>query len=357
MIIFTAICANYLPKAISLAKSVKQNLRDARFVLCLVEREIQPEAKSTQEFDEIVLAKDIGYPNFDRFIFQHSLVEASTAVKAQVFKHLLESYADEDHFVYLDPDIIAYSDFVELRSDLEKHSIILCPHLLEPGNVEMEISSLQHGTYNLGFLALSRGDETSRFLDWWAERLLVYCYDDIPHGIFTDQRWIDLAPSFFDVHILKHRGYDLATWSLLNSDVKSMDGQYYVSGEPLRFAHFSGYDSGTVDWAISQWLKDQPASAFRDLYRDYKTVLDENGQASLGSLPWSYNYYRSGQGISRRIRRLIRQNSEVQDSVENPFDYSNEFFYRKLLFSRIRRAMPGFLRNAGSKSGRLTGAG
>ena len=69
------------------------------------------------------------------------------------------------------------------------------------------------------------------------------------------------------LQILKHRGYDFAIWSLKNSKVVQKDGKYFVSGDELRFAHFSGYDSGTVDWAIKQWLKDQPNSPFRKLYK------------------------------------------------------------------------------------------
>src|SRR3546814_8145195 len=76
----------------------------------------------------------------------------------------------------------------------------------------MEISSLAHGSYNLGFLAVSRSANSQAFLQWWADRLFLYCYDDKSRGIFTDQKWIDLAPSFFDVAILKHHGYDFATW-------------------------------------------------------------------------------------------------------------------------------------------------
>ena len=48
-------------------------------------------------------------------------------------------------------------------------------------------------------------------INWWAERLYLFCYDDIQNGVFTDQKWIDLAPCFFDTYIFKHHGYDFAT--------------------------------------------------------------------------------------------------------------------------------------------------
>lgn len=205
MVIFTSICANYLHKARTLAQSVKEQIPDAVFVVCLLEREIRSDMQS-EYFDEIVLAKDAWGEGFERFIFKHTIVEASTSVKGQFFQHLYEKYPEENKFIYLDPDVYVYSDFTELRELLEQRPIVLCPHLLQPGNIDMELSSTAHGVYNLGFLAVNRSEEARKFIDWWAQRLFLFCYDDMGRGIFTDQKWIDLAPCFFDVEIFKHRG-------------------------------------------------------------------------------------------------------------------------------------------------------
>jgi lipopolysaccharide biosynthesis glycosyltransferase len=326
MVILTTCGSNYLPKAVTLAKSVKQHIIGAKFYLCLLEKEASSVLGINWPAEEIFLAKEIGYPNFEKFIFIHTIVEASTAIKAQLFKYLLQKYPNEDKFVYLDPDIVVYSDFTELRAELEKHSIILCPHLLEPGNIDMEVSSLQHGAYNLGFLGVSRSRETEKFLNWWAERLFWYCYEDIPNGIFTDQKWIDLAPCFFYVHIFKHRGYDFAPWSLMNSNFQKNGNDYIVNGDPLRFIHYSGYDSGTVRWAIEKWLSNKENNPFVDLYHDYERALMENGQNQWGKTPWSYDYYVSGEKISKPVRDIFRKNRELQLGVENPYNYGNKYF-------------------------------
>ena len=39
-----------------------------------------------------------------------------------------------------------------------------------------------------------------RFIDWWADRLRQFCYDEVPNGLFTDQRWVDLAPGVLRRH-------------------------------------------------------------------------------------------------------------------------------------------------------------
>ena len=323
MIYYTSICSNYLPKAMALAESVKQHNKDATFVLCLVEREIPQVALDFPHFDEVVLAKDAGWENFDAFMFRHSIVEASTAVKPRFMQYLMERFVDADKFVYLDPDVLVYSEFVELKKLLDDHSIVLAPHLLRPGNIDMEISSLAHGSYNLGFLADARSDNAASFVKWWADRLFLFCYDDKARGIFTDQKWIDLAPCFFDVHILKHHGYDFATWSLLGSDLRNTAAGHVVNGDPLRFIHFSGLDSGTIDKAIGWWLTDSNKTGFVDLFEDYKRRLEAHGQEVLGKTKWSYSTYVDGRPIAKAVRVAYRD-PELWHKIPAPFAASDE---------------------------------
>lgn len=306
----------------ALAESVKQHCPEAQFVLCLVEREMPSVASAFPAFDEVILAKDAGWSNFDSFMFRHSIVEASTAVKPRFMQYLLERYTEETKFVYLDPDVLVYSNLSELESLLDRETIVLCPHLLRPGNIDMEISSLAHGSYNLGFLAVARSQNAGDFLAWWAERLFMFCYDDKSRGIFTDQKWIDLAPCFYDVKVLKHHGYDFATWSLLGSDLRAVADGYLVNGDPLRFIHFSGLDSGTIDKAIGWWLTDQNKDTFVRLYGDYKRLLMKHGQDELGKAPWSYATYADGQSIGREARLKYRER-ELWERIPKPFSSSD----------------------------------
>jgi hypothetical protein len=321
MLICTSICANYLPKAMALAESVKAVNPDHHVLVCLTEREIPEPAANFACFDTVIRSQDLGFANFEAFIFKHSIVEASTAVKGQLFRYLFEAFPDQDGYVYLDPDILLYTEMTEIQELLRSEDIILAPHLLRPGNMQMEISSLKHGVFNLGFLALRGSEEARRFVAWWATRLEDHCRDDIPGGIFTDQKWINLAPCFFNVHILKHEGYDFATWSLLTTPMTRREGILYAGNDPLRFVHFSGYDNGSLRWAMEQWLKDDPDSPFFALFDDYDARLQRLEQSRLGQLPWSYAQYESGEVISKQARRAFRD--ALQQSLPNPFASSN----------------------------------
>ena len=320
MIICTSICANYLPKAMTLAASVKKYIPDAFFVLCLLEKEYPEKLETFPHFDAIVLAKDLGWENFEPFIFRHTIVEAATAVKGQLLLHLFEKYQSENKLVYLDPDVRVYADFTELRELLDEHSLILAPHLLRPGNIDMEISSLAHGCYNLGFIALQRSNNAQAFMQWWAARLFSYCYDDKARGLFTDQRWVDLAPCFFDVFVLKHHGYDFATWSLLNCQLEEVDGNILVNGDSLRFIHFSGLDGGTIDWAMEQWLQDPVGKdIFARLYKEYQAEHKENDTLGFSKILWSYASYNDGATISKKARYIFREEEESAQTMD-PFE-------------------------------------
>lgn len=334
MLFCTSICANYLPKARSLAVSIKKNMPDAKIVVSILERNIPVYEDTLKVFDEVILAKDLGWNDFDSFIFTHSIVEGSTAVKGRLFLYLLSKYGKENKFVYLDPDVFVYSNFCELEHLLDVHSIIVAPHLLYPGNIDMEISSLAHGCYNLGFLAISRSQNSYDFLKWWSSRLFEYCYDDMQKGLFTDQRWVDLAPCFFDVYILKHHGYDFATWSLLNADLKKRGSEFFVNGDPLRFIHFSGVDGKVVDFAINTWANvPETHEIMLNLYNNYLKMLEKNDIDSASKIKWSYNFFTSGEFISSDSR-IIYRNAIKDFAGKNPFYLSN----KEILSYRITKS-------------------
>ncbi len=325
MIIFTSICSNYTHKARLLAESVKKNIPRAKFVVCLTERNV-PDIVKCEYFDDIILAKDVWKDNFDHFIFKHGIVEASTAVKGRFLQYLMETY-DNEKFIYLDPDCYVYSDFVELREILDRKPIAVCPHLLQPGNIDMELSATSHGIYNLGFLAVKKCEESQRFVNWWAERLELFCYDDIPRGIFTDQKWVDLAPCFFDVEIFKHKGYDFSIWSLLDSGLEESNGEYFVKGYPLRFIHFSGQGE-MAEKCMRNWLPegDHP---FRRLYNKYNELHSRSDRDKVSCTVWSYSLYEDNSPISDEIRIAYRNNISWLP-VENPFALNDEIIAGKI---------------------------
>ena len=85
------------------------------------------------------------------------------------------------------------------------------------------------------------GTRSESFIDWWWQKTRRDALVDHNRMMFTDQRWIDFVPGFFDHCILKDPTYNVAYWNLHARDLTWSD-RYRVDGKPLTFFHFSGFD-------------------------------------------------------------------------------------------------------------------
>ena len=328
MIVYTSICMNYLPKALILAKSLKKYNTNVKFYVILVEKEIPDDFPDIADelIDEVILAKDLGFKDFDKFIFKHSIVEASTAIKGQALVYLLNK---DDKVVYLDPDIKTYKSLEGLSEILNEEDIVLTPHLTIPevdekDIIHNELTALCHGIYNLGFLAVKRNEEGLRFAEWWRDRLSLYCYDDIPRGIFTDQRWVDLAPAYFNVYILKNPGYNMAPWNLSTRNLEFRDEKLIVNNEyELVFFHYSGFDSGANEKVFERYVPDKTEYIYK-LRNSYIEEMEYYGQKELGNHIWSYDYYFNGEKINNKTRILYRDKKLENKIDTNPFELTDD---------------------------------
>lgn len=332
---YTSINNNYLPKARILAKSVKRFCKDAKFSLILsdeIPAGVNPE---NEPFDEILKVEDLNIPveNLKLWIYMHTVVEVCTAVKGQALVKFLESGSEK--VVYLDPDIAVFNDLHELEALLDEHDVILTPHqtIPETNNIDIEnneICSLKHGTYNFGFYAVKNSENGLKFARWWRDRLIEFCYDDIPNGIFTDQKWGDLAPAMFDgVHVSRDPGYNVSTWNLTNRKVTKENDTYLVNGVPLKFYHFSGFDSGAQEVMLNLYAKNNPV--LFELREWYIKRQDEEEQEKYGSLPSIYNFYDNGEKITKEERVVLRKRKDVYNFFKdtNPHVVEQEKSYYK----------------------------
>jgi len=104
---------------------------------------------------------------------------------------------------------------------------------------------LRVGIYNAGLVAVGTDSDALRFLDWWADRVRLYCYEAPEQGIFTDQKWLDLVPSFFqNVRFSRDIGLNVGPWRVSSeSDFsESATGQFTFCGAPVRLMHMSRFN-------------------------------------------------------------------------------------------------------------------
>lgn len=325
---FTSITANYLPKARVLARSVQKFHPDAVFHLVCSDKLPDGFDLTNEPFDFIIFPEDFNIPSLYSWIFKHTVVELCTAVKAPAFLKIFQS-TNADKVIYLDPDIVVFDNLQELFQILDHNSIVLTPHQVTPETTfetikDNEICSLKHGVFNLGFLAVRRGETGLAFLNWWKDRVLDYCYDDIPNGLFTDQKWIDLVPAFFDdLYILRDKTYNIATWNISQRRVEKVtDNNFVVEGKPIKFYHFSGFDSGSYLTMLKKYgSKNQALFELRDWYID---EINAAGQKELGKWPCKYNYFSNGEPVTNFHRFVYRTDPTLARRFPEPYLVSED---------------------------------
>jgi hypothetical protein len=323
-VVFTSAAVNYLPKVRLLCASIRRYHPEFEIVLALPDALGAGVDLSHEPFDEVMPVATLDIPDLQRWTYFHGIVELATAIKPFVLKSLL-ARPDVDRVLYFDPDMVLFSRLDDLLAELDGNNVALTPHQTKPDSTldairDNEISSLKHGIYNLGFVGVAATDEGRRFAAWWADRVYHFCVADIPNGLFTDQRWIDFAPVFFDgVKILKNSRYNVATWNLTTRRLTGDAGQgFTVDGAPLGFYHFTGFDSGAHRvMATKNAPGNASVQALVDWYQE-ETRLD--GDDPLSKVAWAFGRYSDGTAIPTAHRRLYRVRPDLQHCFEDPFD-------------------------------------
>jgi hypothetical protein len=274
-------------------------------------------------FDGILEWSDLGIPNAKSWLFKHDVVEACTAVKAHAMLRLMERF---DKVIYLDPDIAVFHPLNDLLNILDHHSIVLTPHQTDPNLSfrsvhDNEMASLRYGVFNLGFIAVRADKEGRRFADWWASHLYRACYDDLPNGVFTDQKCCDLVPALFKrVYIQRDPGYNVASWNLSNRSIKILHGgSIEVNAHPLRFFHFTKI-GGDGELMVKRYAGDN--LAVFELWEWYRRQLEMFSVDWINQRSWAFGTFHNGRPISRSLRILFRLRHDLQTVFNDPFDAS-----------------------------------
>lgn len=327
MLICTISTASHLPKAACLANSLRNTQSGHTMLLCLVERDRSGLRCLGNHFTKVILASELGLPRFESLMFRYMPLEACMAVKAQILLWAMKEFVNENQFLYLDSDIFAYSRFEELEFILPQAEILLTPHHVQDEYsyetiCDNMLRTLLCGVFNSGFVAVRRSSTAIRFLAWWNEKLEEYCYKDESRGLYFEQRWLDGAIAFFDVGIFREPGYNVANWNLVSRNlIFSPKWGYLVNGRPLRFFHFSMVDSGRDLFYFQKHLpKSNPIFGLRDEYARRVADLDTGGHSRM---PWSYDFYHSGERITQEVRNAYRSLPELAANFSNPFLKSN----------------------------------
>ena len=323
--IFTTFNKAYAAQAICMAESFRSNHgSEIKIIAVIVDVLTEQEKNYFSIFDEIIYPKDLNIPHFDAWIFGLDIFEAATAMKSFAFCYLLDRYS---HVTYVDPDTICYSKLEEVLDPSCSWDLALTPHYIEPKSgrwlVEStELESLKFGVYNLGFLSIRSTSNGKVIARWWRDRCYEYGVTNAKKGLYADQKFFDLALCLFDrVHILKHDGYNVASWNLSERTVEFINNELTSNLLPLRFCHYTKALSTGALVMEQMHIKD---SLFIELLYVYISMLREKNATFMNfNNKWHYGFFKDGTEISSDIKIKFR-NLVDRFELGNPFNNKEE---------------------------------
>ncbi|SDH81364.1 glycosyltransferase family 4 protein [Agrococcus jejuensis] len=307
----TIVARNYTGQARVLARSFQEHHPDVGFSTLVIDGEERD--RDLQGVGDVLLPVDIGLDPRELELMQtiYDVMELATALKPATLRMLLRGGARSA--AYIDPDIRFYDAIDDVFEAAEREGIALTPHTLDPmprdGRRLDERDIMVSGIYNLGFVCI--GARALAATSWWHERLRTDAVVDLANALFTDQRWMDWAPSLFGHVILKDRGLNAAYWNVHERPIHRVDGVWHAGPDRLRFYHFSGYDP-TRGWMLSKHMGDRPRTLLsahpelHELCTAYGDELREVGHLETRTQAYGLDELPDGLRLDPVLRRLVR---------------------------------------------------
>jgi glycosyltransferase involved in cell wall biosynthesis len=311
-------------------ESLQASGTEAELFVVLVDRNYDPELFHSRLFTTVPVA-DISIPGQERLFFKYTILELNTAIKPFFIEYLFDNSFEK--VIYLDPDIYVYQPLDSVLQRLDDYEVVVTPHITQPledGYRPTELDIIVAGSYNMGFIGLKASSVTKRFLEWWKRKLENQCLIDIESGVFVDQKWCELIPSFIEkTFIDRSPGLNVAYWNLIHRDVSHRDKSFFVNGTPLIFFHFSGLIpsqpivfSKHEDRFASTGLPD----VVQRIVADYVACLRRNGMHAFAQHPYAFDRFSGGTVyIDNVIRKAYLESEDIREIFgDDPFDMSRD---------------------------------
>jgi hypothetical protein len=269
----------YLPHALALTASLRRHCRDFRlWALCLDDAALEAlRALSIAEVTPIALADfERGDDPLAAAKQNRSTIEYYFTCTPSLPLFVLRRDPSIDTVTYLDADLFFFSDPEPLFEEIGSSSVAIIPHRFPVANAPR---FERYGIFNVGWLTFRRTAAGLTCLHWWRERCLEWCFDREEPSRFADQKYLDDWPSrFTDVHVIQHKGANVASWNLANYQMTERHGTVFVDDQPLVFFHFHHLKRRRT-WLFETDLAPHGARLNRvlkeDVFTPYCRTLDE----------------------------------------------------------------------------------
>lgn len=314
----TGVTRSHLPWARALAASLAVHHAGGSRLTVLVSDDPSHEVDPAAEPFDVLRPEDIGIDHRELRLRAaiYRPMEFTGSMRASLLATVLDRTAGGP-VIFLDADVDVLGSLEPLIPQITAAGIVLSPHLLgpPPEPLPLERELLRAGAYNCGYVGVA-GEAGRRFSTWWAGHLARDCLDAPSEGLFVSQRWLDLAPSLFDVAMLRDPGSNVTSHNAGSRAVVSGPEGWTIDGRPLRFLHVGGgFDPRATEWP---WLtRDQGLTA---VCLDYARRLLAAGHKPTPSPAYRYAQSEDGLRIDPWVRRRCRAAAISGETFPDPFD-------------------------------------
>ncbi|MFY0592613.1 glycosyltransferase [Roseivirga sp.] len=302
----TIITSDYLPYANALLECLTEYCSDINlYVLVsdspstLLKKETHLRLMTLISYEDLI-KNAVGQSIHDKY-YESYHDAFRWSMKPVLIGYLLDEY---EKVIYVDCDVHFFNDHDFLFKLLDKHNILLSPHFRSSDPVKDSSNfflQFNAGLFNGGFVAANKGGKEAMI--WWAKACDYICEKSPCKGQFDDQTHLNLLPVFFeDVHIIKHRGCNVANWNLLECERTFVENELLINKEyPLVFIHFTG---STIRGIING-----NDSMLRPHFDKYNERLLANGldeslfdKYSVNAIPQPSSFKRFVRFVKKQIR-------------------------------------------------------
>ncbi|MDF2891772.1 MAG: Nucleotide-diphospho-sugar transferase [Clostridia bacterium] len=160
-------------------------------------------------------------------------------IKASLVKHILKQHNDIDSILYLDSDTFMFSNPRVFFEGLKKNDVLLTCHNFGDG---VYFLTRQKGLFNAGIVGFKNSRNALRILNWWENRCIEWCYNDVQPNRFGDQKYLETINNKHPkTAVIKSVGGNAAMWNIEHSDIKNLDNKVYINDDILMFFHFCSF--------------------------------------------------------------------------------------------------------------------
>ncbi len=282
-----------LPSARVVATSFAEHHPGVPFFVLLAD-EVEGCFDPAAEPYELIGLDALALPDLRTRCFRYEREQLSYALTPTLLRHVLGLGFERALFLKQESLVCGSLDAAVAR--LDEDAILLTPHLLEPLDPDRELTILQSGVYNLGFLGVADRAPAREFLAWWEARLATDCRHAVAEGLHWEQRWADLVPSLFgDVGVLRDQRINVGHWNLPERSV-----------EDVRLFRFSGYEPDAPERATryADRLATGSLNGAGEHFERYRAALLDAGWEEARAWPYAFDRFANGEPVPAIARAL-----------------------------------------------------